>query len=113
MIDKEIRQAIESEAEAAEEVAVYNQNLIHRLERRVTALEFANVAQAEYIELLTRLVVRMGQVLQAHHRHLCPWITQDQQFSFTPAGQREYDADKHEADGEPPTRESEGAWGHE
>ena len=53
------------------------------------------------VELLTRLVERMGDDLGV------PW----QGYEYTISGQRERDAAMHDAEGEPETRESTGAWG--
>jgi len=122
-MDAEIRRAIEIEAEATEDTAVYNLDLIRKLKKRVGRLENDNVAQAKHIELLTRLMERIGRAVDAladwHDKENLELICDDvapvlnDGYFYTPAGQREYDAAMHEAEGAPPTRESEGAWGYE
>jgi len=89
----------QAEALAAEEAAVYNLDLIRKLERRAARLESDNMAQAKHIEVLTRLVVRIGHDLNNHFQagrnpHPRP--------PYTPAGQRQRDAACHEAEGPPP-----------
>ena len=76
-------------------------------------------AQAQRVTVLTRLVERLGVAVVI----LTEWYCNDGAlllgrhidtiFPLTPIGQREYDAAMHEAEGPDPTRESEGAWGHE
>ena len=96
MIDAEIRRAIEIEAEAAEDTAVYNLDLIRKLAKRTGRLENDNVAQAKHIELLTRLVERMGCDLFWYG------YAGVEDHDYTVAGQRQYDAAMHEAEGAPP-----------
>ena len=69
-------------------------------------------AQARYIALLTHLVKRIGEDLDAHCEHTYH-ESSDLIYPYTVAGQREYDAAGHEAEGAPPDAVSEGAWGNE
>jgi len=79
---------------------------------RIRKLESELADARRDTELLTRLVERMGEDLYAHCEDtwdeasdlICP---------YTIAGQRQYDAAMHEAEGAPPDAVSEGAWGHE
>jgi len=97
------REAIKAEALAAEETAVYNLDLIRKLERRITSLGFDNAAQAKHIELLTRLVVRMGRDLDVHYADRAAHGEGSLDgYPYTPIGQREYDAAMLEAEGPPP-----------
>ena len=137
----------QAEALATEGTAVYNLELIRKLEGRIevseaelhsrwvphlgdriNALEARLEAQADAIAatsallgrereksaMLTRLVERMGNVLESiaievWGNNWRPMV----ENSFTLQSQREYDAAMHEAEGPPVTRESEGAWGYE
>jgi len=94
----------QAEALAAEEAAVYNLGLIRKLERRITSLGFDNVAQAKHIELLTRLVERMGRDLDGYINAdygTFEAVNPASCYSYTIASQREYDAAMHEAEGPP------------
>ena len=96
------RKKEQAEAMAAESAAVYNLDLIRKLEKRASALEFANVAQAKHIELLTRLVERMGETVKALEECIYPVRNEDISggipiyYPYTIIGQREYDAAMHE-----------------
>jgi len=104
----------QAEALAAEDAAVYNLNLIRKLEKRVNRLESDNMAQAKHIALLMELVERMGRDLDVHYAdRVAHGEGSLDGYPYTVIGQREYDAAMHEAEGPDPTRESEGAWGHE
>ena len=82
------------------EEARLNMDARARANKRVADLE-------EHVELLARLVVRMGRV------NTFWWGDKPPDHPYTIPGQREYDAAMRESEGAPPTRESEGAWGHE
>ena len=111
----------ESDAEAIGWIeAVQDANGIMRsdtiqLRRHVVVLENALADARRDHELLTRLVVRMGWSFAAHRINDWAHTAADQgaKYPYTIAGQREYDAAMHEAEGPDPTRESEGAWGYE
>ena len=66
--------------------------------------------QAERVTVLTRLVERMGADLATALGARNSYTVIGH---YTVISQREYDAAMHEAEGPPPTRESEGAWGYE
>lgn len=124
---------IKAEAQAAEEAAVFNLELIRGLEKRVTGSEILIdalreqlgamarelVASQESNVTLTRLVERMGEAVDTLTEWYCNdgallWgVHIDTEFPLTAIGQREYDTAMHDAGGPPETRESTGAWGHE
>ena len=80
-----------------------------RLQMDAKARANERVAELERtVDTLVKLVERMGCDLNTHW-----WGDNMPDWPYTPAGQREYDAARHEDDGPDPTRESEGAWGYE
>ena len=100
---------IKAEALAAEGAAVYNLELIRKLERKVGKLDLRLERLERDNALLTRLVERVGQTFnwnELEHGKVS-------RYPFTLIGQAEHDAAMHEAEGPPVTRESEGAWGYE
>ena len=84
----------------AELAAGHRQKLLKRIE----VLENALAATRRDHELLTRLVVRMGETVA-----ILEWHSNNGQgligisdVPYTPAGQRQRDAELHEAEGPPP-----------
>jgi len=111
LAQREARQKADAQAEAlaAEEATVYNLGKIRKLERQLEA-------QEEVLVLLGRLVERMGRDLDGYINAdygTFEAVNPASRYSYTLAGQRECDAAGHDAEGTPPTRESEGAWGYE
>ena len=104
----------ESDAEAIGWIeAVQDANGIMRsdtiqLRRHVVVLENALADARRDHELLTRLVVRMGRDISEKLWWDAGWAG-----GYTIADQRQLEAEAHDAEGEPETRESTGAWGHE
>lgn len=104
-----------AEALASEATAVYNLDLIRKMERRIAGGEILTdalcvqlgaaarelTASQESNVVLARLVVRMGRDLHIYWygEGRCPGA------NYTIAGQREYDAAMHEAEGPDVRRE--------
>jgi len=120
MIDAEISRAIAIEAEAAEGAAVYNLDLIRKLEKahadtraiaqlnerrdeqmheRIRKLENALADARRDHSDLVKLVERMGRDLDSH---CMTGFAREYRYPYTIIGQREYDATMNEAEGTPP-----------
>ena len=86
-----------------------NETMVNILHEQLSATARELTASQENNVVLTRLVERMGRniaPMEARRGYVL-------QYPHTIIGQREWQAAQHDAEGEPETRESTGAWGHE
>jgi len=108
---QELREIVQAQAKRLTDtraIAQLNEYRDEQIQEQVRALENTLAATRCHIDVLTRLVERMGCDLNTFW-----WGDNLPDHPYTLIGQRQYDAAMHESEGAPPTRESEGAWGYE